>query len=130
MNSQNKGIVNFFYSGVGGYNLGLSLIMDRMEKLMAYLKDQPGDPFLRHALALEYQKAGKIQDAIDTWEHLLTEVPDYVGSYYHLAGALTLVSRTSHAIEWYEKGMALAKKKGDTHAWNELRAAYDELMDS
>ncbi|MFM7358738.1 MAG: tetratricopeptide repeat protein [Sediminibacterium sp.] len=104
--------------------------MDRMEKLMAYLKDQPKDPFLRHALALEYQKAGKTQDAIATWEQVLTEVPDYVGSYYHLAGALAQVNRTSDAIEWYEKGLALAKKIGDNHAWNELRAAYDDLMDS
>jgi hypothetical protein len=37
---------------------------------------------------------------------------------------------TESALSWYEQGLAAAKKAGDNHAWNELRAAYDDLMDS
>ena len=33
------------------------------------------------------------------------------------------------AIIWYEKGMAAAKAAKDNHAFSELQAAYDELMD-
>lgn len=104
--------------------------MDRMEKLLAFLKDQPNDPFLRHALALEYQKAGQAEQSINIWMQLLEELPDYVGSYYHLAAALASHNRVKEALEWYEKGLAAAKKAGDNHAWNELRTAYDDLMDN
>ncbi len=104
--------------------------MDRMEKLLAFLKDQPNDPFLRHALALEYQKAGQAEQSINIWMQLLEELPEYVGSYYHLAAALASHHRVQEALEWYEKGLAAAKKAGDNHAWNELRTAYDDLMDN
>lgn len=103
--------------------------MNRIEKLLAFLKDQPNDPFLRHALALEYQKTGRSEESINIWVQLLNDVPDYVGSYYHLAAALAGQNRVQEALEWYEKGLAVAKKSGDNHAWNELRMAYDELMD-
>jgi hypothetical protein len=53
-----------------------------------------------------------------------------VGSYYHLAAALASHNRVKEALEWYEKGLAAAKKAGDNHAWNELRTAYDDLMDN
>jgi tetratricopeptide (TPR) repeat protein len=104
--------------------------MNRMEKLLAYLQDQPNDPFLRHALALEYQKTGQLEEAIKIWRQLLNDSPDYVGSYYHLAAALTSQNAVQEALEWYEKGLAVAKKAGDNHAWNELRMAYDDLMDN
>ena len=32
------------------------------------------------------------------------------------------------AIEWYEKGMQAAKQAGDQHAYNELQAAYEDLV--
>lgn len=103
--------------------------MNRMEKLLAYLQDQPKDPFLRHALALEYLKTGQQEESINIWIQLLNDLPDYVGSYYHLAAALVNQNRVREAQEWYEKGLAAAKKAGDNHAWNELRMAYDDLMD-
>ena len=45
-----------------------------MEKLLAFLKDQPNDPFLRHALALEYQKAGQAEQSINIWVQLLLDL--------------------------------------------------------
>ena len=33
--------------------------MEKIEKLRNFLKDSPDDPFLKHALALEYIKAGE-----------------------------------------------------------------------
>jgi Tfp pilus assembly protein PilF len=103
--------------------------MNRMEKLKEYLKAQPDDPFLNHALALEYSKEGELDLARELFIRLLQLHPAYVGSYYHLAALLLQQNQRDAAIEWYEKGMAAAKKAGDTHAFNELRAAYDDVMD-
>jgi tetratricopeptide (TPR) repeat protein len=105
------------------------LKMNRIEKLQEYLKAQPEDPFLQHALALEYSKAGDSELAVAIFIRLLQQHPQYVGSYYHLAALLVQQKKIGEAIEWYEKGMAAAKQAGDTHALNELRAAYDDVID-
>ena len=103
--------------------------MNRIEKIIEFLNQQPKDNFLRHALALEYIKIGAEQKAQDLFINLLTESPDYVGSYYHLAKCLERRNDKEAAIIWYEKGMAAAKAAKDNHAFSELQAAYDELMD-
>jgi Tfp pilus assembly protein PilF len=99
-----------------------------MEKLKEFLKASPGDNFVQHALALEYIKLGDEAAARDLFENILTNNPDYIGSYYHLGKLLERTGQTNLAISWYEKGMAQAKKAGDQHAYNELQAAYEDLV--
>lgn len=106
----------------------VSLRMNRIEKINEFLLENPHDNFLRHALALEYIKLGDDGKAKDLLEAILRESPDYIGSYYHLAKLLEKLTLTAAAIEWYEKGMAAAKKANDQHAYNELQAAYEDLV--
>jgi Tfp pilus assembly protein PilF len=101
--------------------------MERITKLKEFLAANPGDPFLQHALALEYIKAGDDNAARTHFEQLLIRDPGYVGSYYHLAKLLERTGDIEPAIEWYEKGMQQAKAAGDNHALNELRMAYEEI---
>lgn len=100
---------------------------DRIKKLKEFLKDSPADSFLQHALALEYVKLDNYAEARQLFENILTANPAYVGSYYHLGKLLESIHETTLAIDWYEKGMAAAKAASDMHAYNELRAAYEEL---
>lgn len=93
------------------------------------LQDQPKDSFLKHALALEYIKIDKEDEAIIQFVELLNNEPDYVGSYYHLAKLYERNQETDAAIEIYKKGMEVAKKLKDNHNLNELRSAYDNLVD-
>ena len=102
--------------------------MDRINKLKELITKSPGDNFLQHALALEYIKIGEDKSAQPLFEEILHRNPGYVGSYYHLAKLLARNGDREHAINWYERGMEEAKKAGDQHALNELRAAYEELM--
>ena len=102
--------------------------MNRIEKILEFLNQQPNDNFLRHALALEYIKIGEDIKARDLFVQILTETPDYIGSYYHLAKILEKLQERSAAIEWYEKGMAAAKLVKDDHAYRELQAAYEDLV--
>ncbi|MEI6586239.1 MAG: hypothetical protein WCL56_09140 [Sediminibacterium sp.] len=102
--------------------------MDRIEKIKEFLKDNPTDNFLQHALALEYIKTGEDLAARDLFEAILNADPTYIGSYYHLAKLLEKLEQTKLAIDWYEKGMAAAKLAKDQHAYNELQAAYEDLV--
>ncbi len=103
--------------------------MERLARLNELLKANPADSFLQHALALEYIKMGNDKEARQVFEKILTNNPAYIGSYYHLAGLLARTGEKASAIAWYEKGMLAAKSAGDQHAFNELRAAYDNLVD-
>ena len=103
--------------------------MDRMAKLQEFLRDNPNDSFVQHALALEYIKLGNEEEAKKNFETILDREPGYVGSYYHLAKLFERIGDSNAAIKVYEKGMEEAKKAGDNHAHNELRMAYDDLVD-
>ncbi len=102
--------------------------MNRTEKLLEYLQATPNDNFLRHALALEYIKLGNDNDAKILFESILSDSPGYVGSYYHLGKLLERNGEITKAIECYGKGMAHAKTVNDQHAYNELQAAYEDLV--
>ncbi len=101
--------------------------LDRVEKLKEFLRENPADSFVQHALALEYIKAGDDTTAQKLFEDILQREPSYVGSYYHLAKLFERNGNNDEAIKWYEKGMEEAKKAGENHAYNELRSAYEEL---
>ena len=103
--------------------------MDRIARLQEFLKANPNDNFLQHALALEYIKMGNEQEARILFQQILERDPAYVGSYYHLAKLLERVGENEDAIKWYDKGMTAAKAAGDNHAYNELQAAYEDLVD-
>jgi Tfp pilus assembly protein PilF len=101
--------------------------VDRIEKLKEFLRINPTDSFVQHALALEYIKVGDETTAQKLFEEILQREPQYVGSYYHLAKLLERNGDIKEATKWYEKGMQEAKKAGDNHAYGELRSAYEEL---
>ena len=103
--------------------------MDRIAKLKEFLETNPNDSFIQHALALEYVKAGDDTAARKLFENLLTRDENYVGSYYHLGKLLERNDEKENALRWYEMGMLKAKEAGDGHAYNELQAAYDDLID-
>ncbi len=103
--------------------------MEKIEKLKSFLRDSPDDPFLKHALALEYIKTGSETEARDLFLEILTLDPAYIGSYYHLARLLERIGETENAKSWYEKGMEASQKAGDEHSYGELLAAYEDLID-
>src|ERR1044072_2449707 len=102
--------------------------MNRIEKLLELLQQMPGDNFLNHALALEYIKLGNDNDAKHLFESILNNSPEYIGSYYHLGKLLERNDETDKAIACYENGMKQAKLANDQHAYNELQAAYEDLV--
>jgi Tfp pilus assembly protein PilF len=101
--------------------------MDRIAKLKEFLQTSPDDSFIQHALALEYVKLGETVEARRLFENILARDENYIGSYYHLARLLEQTGQKEDAMVWYEKGMVKSKEKGDMHAYNELKSAYEDL---
>ncbi len=101
---------------------------DRIEKLNQFLAQSPNDCFLNHALALEYIKIGDDLKAKDLFEKNISNDVNYVATYYHLGKLLERLQEKERAIQVYESGMKVAKQIGDNHTYNEIQAAYEDLL--
>lgn len=101
--------------------------MGRIEKLLEFMKTSDKDSFLQHALALEYIKVEKDEEARKLFNEILLREPTYIGSYYHLGKLLERAAEFDKAAKVYKRGMEEAKKAGDNHTYNELLGALEEL---
>jgi tetratricopeptide (TPR) repeat protein len=101
--------------------------VNRLEKLLDFIKNEPGDPFLKYALATEYLRLNQTEKALEYYEDLVNKNPDYSGTYYHLGKLYEALNRKQDAISTYEAGMKITREKRDNHAFSELQAVYNEL---
>jgi Tfp pilus assembly protein PilF len=101
--------------------------MNRIEKLLEFLQQNPDDFFVKHALALEFIKLQNETKAEALFIEILTQNENYYGSYYHLAKLYERVGDTENAITIYKKGIQICKALNEKHALGELQSAYEEL---
>ena len=98
--------------------------ISRLDKLLAFIQNEPEDEFLKYALATEYLRLNDTEKALAYYEDLIKNHPGYTGTYYHLGKLYEALNRKSDAISTYEKGMEITKAKRDNHAFSELQAVY------
>jgi tetratricopeptide (TPR) repeat protein len=98
--------------------------VDRLEKLLEFIKNEPDDPFLKYALATEYLRINQTDKALVYYEELVDKHPNYVGTYYHLGKLYEALNRNEDAIKTYETGMKITREQRDNHAFSELQAVY------
>jgi tetratricopeptide (TPR) repeat protein len=101
--------------------------MDRMQMLTQFLDLNPGDAFARYGLAMEYSKAGQIQQALEQFGRLLELHPDYANGYFMAAQTLERAGRTAEAKKMLENGIEAAKRTGNKHALQEMAGMLDEI---
>lgn len=101
--------------------------MNRIEQIHNFLKDNPTEPFLNHALALEYLKIDDMQSALECFQKNRSNNPTYVATYYHLGKLLEKLEDEAEALKIYEEGITHAKAQNDAHNLRELMGAYDNL---
>ena len=97
----------------------------RIQRLLEMLLEEPNDSFLLYALATEYLKLNDTQKALFYYLETVNSDEDYVGVYYHLAKLYEVLKENENAYETYQKGMKIARKIGDNHAFSELQSAFN-----
>lgn len=103
--------------------------MNRLESIREMLAQEPGDPFLQYALALELQKENLPGDAEEALLKLKKEHPDYLPLYYQLGQFLESQQRFDEALQVYREGEKLAEVQRDLKTRSELQEAIWELED-
>jgi predicted Zn-dependent protease len=101
--------------------------MDRIAMLSEILTANPEDLFARYGLALEYSKAGQIEQALQEFKALIAKNPDYTPAYFMAAQALANASRVDEAKRMLVDGISCARRTGNAHAQSEMTAMLEEL---
>ncbi len=95
--------------------------MSRLSELETLLDQNPDDPFIIFALAREYQQNMATMQALLMYEHLVTDHPAYVATYYHYAKLLFTLGNRNEAINLLEKGVVQGLAVKDMHAVSEMK---------
>lgn len=100
---------------------------DRIKQLEIFLQEDPDDPFVIYALAIEHLSA-KREKTRELFDLLLLKHPNYIGTYYHAAALYDELGKRSRAKQIYQKGIEVAQSLGNHHALRELQAAYQNFQ--
>ena len=99
----------------------------RLNQLLEFYKEEPNDPFNIYALATEY-KSSDTKKALEYFELLIENHPDYVATYYHLAHLYLELEKEDKAKVTFEKGIEKATLNHENLMLRELKSAYDEFI--
>ena len=100
----------------------------RLQKLTEMLEQQPNDPFLTYAMAMEYLGISNLHKAEELFKQVLLIDINHLAAHYQLGILLPNLDKEEEAITLLEKGLILAQQKGDLKTKNEFRSALDELL--
>ena len=97
--------------------------MPSLEQLLPLLTAEPDDSFLRYAVAMEYARLGKDDEALGEFAELMRRHPDYVPAYFMGGRTAETKGDIEKAKELYKAGIVVAQRVGDTHAAGEISSA-------
>ena len=95
--------------------------------LEEFVAQDPNDSFSRYALALEFEKESRVEDALPQLREVIARDPSYVAAYYQLGKLLAQVGQIEEARDVYRRGLGAAMASGDQRARSEMQEALDNL---
>jgi Tfp pilus assembly protein PilF len=99
----------------------------RREMLEEFVAQDPNDSFPRYALALEFEKDGRVDEAVSQLREVISRDSRYVAAYHHLGRLLALTGLVEDARDTYRRGIEVAKVSGDQRARSEMQEALEML---
>ena len=101
--------------------------MDKIAGLKEILALDPKSSFARYGIAMELVKRGETAAALQEFDTLMTNDPDYTAGYFMAAQTLAKEGRNEEAMTRLKSGIACAARTGNRHALSEMQAMLDEL---
>jgi len=101
--------------------------MDKIAGLKEILTLDPKSSFARYGIAMELAGRGETAAALEEFDVLLANDPDYTAGYFMAAQTLVAAGRNQEAIERLKAGIGCAARSGNTHALSEMQAMLGEV---
>lgn len=102
-----------------------------MNKRLAFLEQTTragtADSFAWYALALEYRKEQRFDEAVAAFRTLRDKDAAYLPAYLMAGQTLVEAERPEEATEWLRAGIALARSRGDAKTLGELESALADI---
>ena len=92
------------------------------------LAEDPGDPFLRYGLAMDYAGAGENEQAWRRFEQMFALTPEYVPAYLQAGQLLVRMGKPAEAAEVFRHGIEVARQQHDEHAAGEMEAFLQQIV--
>jgi hypothetical protein len=91
-----------------------------LEKIREMLSREPRDVFLRYALAMELDAAGRQAESLEAYQDLMRDLPPHVPSYFRAGQLLVRMGSPDLAMTALRQGITHAMASGDHHAASEM----------
>ena len=101
---------------------------NRIEEILQMRDQDPDDPFLWYALALEYVKSGDPIVAEKAFDAVLERFPEYLPAYYQAAVYFWDQGSFEKARHAFVQGIRLAEVSDDLKTLQELRNSYQNFL--
>jgi predicted Zn-dependent protease len=101
--------------------------MDKIAGLQEILALDPRNSFARYGIAMELASRGDTTAALEEFDRLLTNDPDYTAGYFMAAQTLVAAGKKPDAIERLKAGISCAARAGNSHALSEMQTMLSEL---
>ena len=102
-------------------------MVDKIAGLREILALDPKNSFARYGVAMELSGRGETAAALDEFDTLLKNDPDYTAGYFMSAQTLAKENRTAEACDRLRAGISCAARSGNQHALSEMQGMLDEL---
>lgn len=100
-------------------------LIERFEKMLAAGQDTA---LLRFSLGTAYRKAGQPEKAAQQLRSAVEQQPDYSAAWKELGRALVDSGECDEAGEVYQRGIEVARAKGDKQAEKEMTVFLRRLQ--
>ncbi len=102
-------------------------MVDKIAGLREILALDPKNSFARYGVAMELAGRGETAAALEEFDTLLKNDPDYTAGYFMAGQTLANAGRKAEAIERLNAGISCAARAGNRHALSEMQGMLDEL---
>lgn len=102
---------------------------ERFLQIQNMLKDEPDDVFLNYSLAIEFLAMNQHDQAIQAFGKVIDLNSEYIPAYYQLGKIHEALSLNTEALDYFKKGLELARQQKNNKAINEFGEAVFMLED-
>ncbi len=103
---------------------------DRLTQLTFLHEADPTDPFCTYGIAMEHEKAGRHDEAVDWLKKTIEIDRTYCYAFYHMAKIHSDCGNDDEARRVLDGGMQAARTSGDEHALSEMQELLEALDES